>query len=166
MRAAAIAVLVLASSALSAEAQWLYQKEESAFGDNHFHGAITGKGPYGFGFRCFGSDPEIIFMTPETSPGEEKLSLINSITPPEILIRTDDLEVHRLEGQAADTDGTVVFLAPAPAEVMAEVRDARRRVAVAIDFMGETIHETKFNVSGSTRAMAQLMRGCGVEVQD
>lgn len=72
----ALAYLFLTNTA---SAQWVYQKNESAFSDTSTNIAFTTKHQYGFGFRCSSpADLVLIFMTPDKSFEEYSYDTVNA----------------------------------------------------------------------------------------
>ncbi|HEY6633468.1 MAG TPA: hypothetical protein VIZ90_18600 [Rhizobiaceae bacterium] len=146
----------------SANAQWIYQGNESAFGDNVMHIAVTGVGNYGFGFRCKGGDVEAIYITPDRSFSSDAAYTMANATRPKLRVRVDDQAIVDLEAQISDADGTASIIAAANKELLVATRDARKRVAVVLELLGENYHEQSFNVRGSTKSINSVIAGCGL----
>lgn len=153
----------LAAIVSTANAQWLYNADKSAFGDGGKFIALTANQfGYGFALRCVGNGPEVILMTPDTSLTDSAAMAANAVNPPTLLVRVDNTEVQKIIGEFVVNDGKVGVLAKAPQPLFKQIQDARKRVAVAIDF-SEIMHETKFGVRGSTRSIKKLIRDCKLD---
>lgn len=147
----------LLSVSTSAQAQWLYQGQESAFGDDTMHVALTALGPYALGLRCKAGTFEAVYITPERS--DEGLSMLNMLKP-QLRVRVDNQSVLDLDAELEDADGKLVVLAEIDRSLAEAVRDARRRVAVVVEVLGQRYHERSFNVRGSTNAVGKVMANC------
>jgi len=146
----------------AANAQWIYQGNESAFGDNAMHVAVTGVGDYGFGFRCKGGDVEAVYITPDRSFNSDEAYTMANVTRPKLRVRVDDQEIVDLEAQISDADGKASIIAAANKELLVATRDAKKRVAVVLELLGENYHEQSFNVRGSTKSINSVIEGCGL----
>lgn len=142
-----------------AQAQWLYQDKESAFGDDTLHIALTASGSYAFGLRCKAGTFDAIFITPEQAEGS--FGMLNMLKP-KLRIRVDDQDIQNFDGEIENADGKVVILAAIERSLAEAIRDARRRVAVVIEVLGQRFHEQSFNVRGSTNAVGKVLAKCGV----
>jgi len=144
-----------------ASAQWVYQGNESAFGSDTMHVALTGSGDYGFGFRCKAGEIEAVYLTPDRSFDADAYKLAN-ITEPKLRIRIDDRPVVDLEAELNDVSGKASVLAPVEKELLLSAKDARKRIAVVLELLGDNYHEQSFNVRGSTKAIGSVIAGCGL----
>lgn len=154
---AVAAVAWLAPAA--AQAGWLYQELGSAFDDVKFHVAMGAARDYGLGLRCTGpAGGDVIFATPEDLKDVDPAA-INAIGPM-LLIRVDDNPPLKLRGEIEAIEDGFRIVADAPDGLFAQVREAKRAVSAAIDMMGQIMHEQKFDVSGSTRAVEQMESAC------
>ena len=142
-----------------AQAQWLYQGQESAFGDDTLHVALTASGSYGFGLRCKAGTIEAVYTTPDKSFDADGYKLANALKPL-LRIRIDDQGIVELAAELHDSNGSMVVLAEVERSLLDSVRDARRRVAVVVQLLGDRYHERSFNVRGSTAALNKLIAGC------
>ena len=156
-------VIVVAASLVSSSAfgQWVYQKQESAFGDNTTHFALTAKDSYIFGLRCGSDEMLTLFVTPEslTPDDAEKFSVV----PMLLLIRVDSNDVFSLEATPESIEGKMRLSANSEHELTRQIQDARKRVAVAVSIAGKRFHEVSFNVRGSTDAAKKLLAACAVD---
>lgn len=157
MRALTIGLLAVHWS-FPAAAQWLYQHQESAFGGDSTHLALTADASYVFGLRCDGDGLVAIFATPEDLSGElgKKVSTI----PVALLIRVDSNEVLSFDGAVDSIDGKMRVSAPVQRDLVLQIKEARTRVAVAMTIVGNRFHEVTFNVRGSTTAASRMLVAC------
>ncbi|MFN0263373.1 hypothetical protein ACKTEK_05775 [Tepidamorphus sp. 3E244] len=140
-------------------AQWVYQKQESAFGSDSVHLALAaGRGGYALGIRCTGGDSQIIYITPEKM-GDDAVSLINS-SGAKLLLRVDEEAVVELDPVASLSDGEALYAADLSIEVAQSIIDARKRVAVAVSWLSNNFHENSFTVRGSTKAVGKILENC------
>lgn len=154
----AIAIVAgLLSVSTSAYGQWLYQSRESAFGDDTLHIALTASGLYGFGLRCRNGTFEAVYITPEKFG--ESIGLLNALRP-QLRIRIDNQGVLDFDAELEDAEGKLAVLAEIDRSLAEAVRDARRRVAVVVEVLGERFHEKSFNVRGSTKAVGKVIADC------
>jgi len=158
---AATVLAVGLSAPVEARAQWMHQGNESAFGDSGLHIAVTASGRYGFGIRCRGDLIEMLYVTPDTSFDKSTYTMAN-LTKPKLRVRVDDSTIVDLEGELVDIDGTAALLAEIDLDLVYAVRDAKRRVAVVLQLIGENYHENSFGVRGSTAATNKMLVGCNL----
>lgn len=158
-----IAALSLACGIGPAFSQWIYQGQESAFGDSGVHVAPTGTGNYAFGIRCRKDLIEVIYFTPDTSFDAGTYKLAN-ITEPKFKVRVDDGPVVELPAELSDVDGKASVISEIDLEMVLAIRDAKKRVAGVLELLGEHYHEKSFNVRGSTKAIGQILAGCGLSI--
>ncbi len=162
MRSLAIAALGLLLTCGTAAAQWVYQKQESAFDDDASNVALTAVGKYGFGVRCTGGAAELVFITPDSSFNDDTYEFAN-LTGPVLLLRTDNDPVQQLAIKLQDVDGTAVARGDADVELIRKIAGAKKRVSVALKLVGETYHEQQFNVRGSSKAIEKVIEACGLD---
>lgn len=159
IRRRAIAVAAwLAALAAPASAQWLYQGEESAFGDRGSHKVITANDTYGFGFRCEETGSAAVYVTPEELSNSEAETL--ALGFPRLMIRVDDLPPHDLMGFVDSTQNRLRITATVDQPVVEQIRDAKKRVAVAIRKEDRVFHESSFGVRGSTAQVGKFLAAC------
>lgn len=152
-----LSFLALLHWSASANAQWFYQeKEESAFSEEKVHLLLSMSEGRGFGFRCRDGSSELMFMLEERM---EETDTLNAIQP-KLLLKIDNNELHEIPVTAANSGDSLVFMAEAPVPLIEEIRDAQKRVAVAVDLVGNLFSETAYNVRGSTAAATSLLNNC------
>lgn len=156
-----LAAAGLFGSISSASAQWIYQGNESAFGDDSLHIALTASGNYALGLRCKGSTLEAIYMTPDRSFDKDSYAFAN-MTKPTLKLRVDNDAVVDVEAELIDVDGKAAVLADIDVSLAHSVRDAKRRVAVVVQILQDNYHEQSFNVRGSTKATGRMLTACGL----
>lgn len=145
--------------ATGAHAGWLYQELGSAFDEQKTHVAMGMARNYALGLRCTGpADPEVIFVTPEDL-GDADLASINMIGT-KLLLRVDENPPLKVDGQIEATEQGFRIIAPAPDGLFAQVREAKNGVSAAIEMVGQVMHEQKFDVAGSTKAVQQMESAC------
>ena len=160
--AALTAAMVLWTS--SASANWVYQKQESAFGDGGTFIMLTvPSAGYGLGLRCLSvNSPEIMYVTPDTSFNDDTMEIAN-LTSPLLKIRIDENEVTDIPVNLVDTNGTVAAIGSVDLEFVQRIRDARSRIAVVLTLLGDNFHEKSASVRGSTAASKRLISDCQIE---
>lgn len=154
----AVALACLSSPAFS---QWHYQGEESAFGDGGMHVALTGNGHYVFGIRCETGEMTALLATPEDMTSSEASAM--QVTSPLLMLRVDKNEALEFGAALESYNGKLRLSAEIDRNAAEQIGRAKQRVAVALSAMGQLFHEQRFNVAGSTRAVQQMLKGCGVE---
>ncbi|MCH4540220.1 hypothetical protein [Ochrobactrum sp. A-1] len=152
----------LLATCVSANAQWVYTGKESAFDDDSVHMAFTGQGAYGLGFRCRGSKIEAVYLTPDTSFNQNTYQTANT-THPKMKIRVDKNPIVDVDVELSDADGKAGASGVVGLKLLEAVRDAKNRVAVVLNLLGENYHEQSFNVRGSGKAIGQIIDGCGLK---
>ncbi|WP_422018887.1 hypothetical protein [Roseibium sp.] len=143
-------------------AQWLHQKQESAFGSDGLELIITASAGMGFGIRCSSESIEAVFITKDTSFDDETFLIANA-TSPKLLLRIDNEAPLELEGMLWDSEGKAAMTAEVEAEFIDGIANAKRRVSVAVKLLGEVYHETSFSAVGSTKAANKLKAGCSAK---
>lgn len=145
-----------------AMAQWHYQGSESEFGDDGLHLALTAKGAYALGIRCRGSTLQAMYMTPDRSIPDDNFEAVNA-TKPKMKVRIDKGDVIELDVDLAETNGTISAISDIDRDLLNSLRDAKRNVAVVLELIGTNYHENSFGVRGSTKAIDQVIVGCGLD---
>lgn len=158
MRSILLASFILLSS--PAAAQWFYEGEESAFGDSGVHLAVTGNSSYAFGLRCTPDELVALLITPEDITDSNAASL--QLAKPEMLLRVDDHPPLTLPATVDSANGKLRVTAEVGVAVAGEIAKAKRRVSAAAAILGQRYHEQRFGVSGSSRTVSSLLRGCGL----
>jgi len=130
-----ISLAMLLLSAAPAYAQWHYQGEESAFGGKGIHVALTGNRAYSFGIRCEDGETQAILLTPEDLQASDAEAF--SIMRPTMLLRIDDSPALDLATSVDSTSGKLRALADVDLDFVQQLKNAKRRVAVAISMGGE-----------------------------
>lgn len=154
----AVALACLSSPAFS---QWHYQGEESAFGDGGMHVAMTGNGHYVFGIRCETGEMTALLVTPEDMSASDAATM--QMTFPRLMFRVDKNAPLEFGSTMESYNGKLRLSAEIDRSVADQIAQAKQRVSVAVSALGQLFHEQRFNVAGSTRAVQQLLKGCGVE---
>jgi len=156
----AIAAGLLVLVATPASAQWVHQKQESAFGGAAKHVAVTVRGTYGFGLRCQSDELTAILLAPEaiTFDDAQRFKQLSPI----MLLRIDNGEVLELDALVESSEGQLRVGAAIDVATAHNIAKARRRVAAALSLQGKQYHEHQFGVSGSGRAVGQMLKGCGL----
>lgn len=143
-----------------AQAEWYYQGEKSAFGTQGTHMALGHNGLYAFGFRCDQDDVAGIFITPEDLDDASAEGL--TFLAPKLLIRVDDRAVHEHFGVVESANGKLRVSVTVRPSLLEQVRDAKRRIAVAIRMSDRTFHEASFSARGSTSALRSFLANCDI----
>lgn len=161
---AALVSVMLGAGVSSAAANWAYQKQESAFGDGGTFIMLTVPDVgYGLGLRCLSTNnPEVMYVTPDTSFNDETMKLAN-LTEPLLKIRIDEKAVIDIPVNLIDVDGTVAAIGEIDLKFVEQVRDAQSRIAVVLTLLGDNFHEKSASVRGSTAASVKLINDCSIE---
>ena len=144
-----------------AAAQWKYQLNESAFTAEGVNIAMTANAGYAFGFRCQGQDMEVLFLTNSNSFTNESLGA-SSLAPPQLLVRVDDHAVIEMNISLVENGGKSGAIGYVEMELANAVRNAKKRIAVALRILGEIQHEEWFDVVDSTIAIDKITAACGI----
>lgn len=164
-----ISIVMIAAGSSVVHADWAHSMTEDPFqGDAHVAVAVEPGSGYAAGFRCIvGQDAELsfIFMTPEKMEDVRALSAM----PIKLLVIVDDQPKVELEG-TADTVGDADHLRiyskdPAVSGLIKAALDAKRRLAVAAEMVGQIFHSHTFSMRGSTRAISEFTSGCKLPLQ-
>lgn len=146
----------------SAGAQWVTHTQEDPFRGNET-AALTSEGVYSLGFVCTKADDlMMLFVVPEKHDARHDLLLS---APFKMLVIVDDQPKVTLDARAQVVPSTgwyrfVAADADDVAPLMKAVASAKRRVAVAVEMLGELAHSKQFTVSGSGRALGKLLANC------
>ena len=161
MIAAVAAIAGMLAFAPQSRADWISHTQEDPFRGNETL-AVTSDGAFTLGFACTkASDLMMIFVVPEKHQ-ERHADFLNAAF--RILVIVDDMPKVELvaRAQVVPKNGWYRFVSDVGAVtgVVHAVATAKRRVAVAVEFMGELGHTKQFSVSGSGRALGKLTSGC------
>jgi hypothetical protein len=161
------ALIGMLGASAPAAAAWMNHTEEDPFGgDTHI--AVNAVAPgYMLGFRCKSADElSLILLTPEKSDDDTAQGL--DLMKPKLLVIVDTAPKQEFPvrvGTSVSGDDLLMFTvvdADSVAKLLGEVMAAKRRVAVAVDWLGKTFHSKSFDVDGSKRALGTLAKACGV----
>lgn len=147
-----------------AHAQWIHRAEEDPFSGSKQHLAVGAVKNSAVGFRC--SDEEeltLLFMTPESADDDTADTL--NLAKTKILFRVDDGEVITLNGEAVvgDNDTLSVLTRDVGAlKAAQQASGAKKRIAVALEVLGQRFHPTTFGVVGSTASITKTLEGCAL----
>ncbi len=162
-----MAVLV-AVLAVPAKADWLHKSEENPFtGDTHIAMGITDMSGYAVGFRCSKADDlSLVFVTPESVEDGAAVAGMNALGI-KLLVIVDDQPKLTLEAglDRAPGGSNKLRLVSSDAEIVGlidKVKAAKKRVAMAVELMGQAMHAKSFDVRGSRRALDDLGSGCKI----
>lgn len=159
---AALVGVALAASTVQTMARWSYRSGSDAFSGPTLHIAAESNDLYTIGIRCRAREAEIRYITFDNSLTSDMVEKANALSPL-LLVRIDKQRIQKLDARfTADSDGLIAF-ASVDRDLLAAMRNAKSRIAVAILAGGEHMHESDFSVSGSTAAIGRLMSGCGLD---
>lgn len=160
---AAFFTLVWAGAAL---AQWVITKEDDAF-EGDLHMALSAEwGGYMAGFRCReGKPPSFVYMTPESAE-TSSIEMMQRM-PPSIVVVVDDqprLTIGtEIEANATTGKLTAITFEPEVVEVIFAAKNAKKRVAFGLEFMGKVYHSKSFSPTGTTKALGGLIERCKID---
>jgi hypothetical protein len=135
-----------------------YQAYDSAFAGSDRHVAAVEKPGFGLGFSCKDGTTHAIYITPE-EVNDDKVAGASALAP-KLKMRIDENPIVDLEVEIQSFDGKLRGVAGVDVDLLIQVRDAKRRVAVALQFRDELYHEQSFDVVGSTEAFKRLISNC------
>ena len=163
-------VLLLAASvtATPASADWIYDTVESAFGDEAVHIAfVDNVKTSGFVFRCKrGSDfIEVIYIVPSASLADDAYALLNQ-SMPVLRLRVDDEPIVDTDAEIFDAGGRPIVVAGTDKEMLFSIRQAKGRLAVALQLGGKNYYEQSFDTNGSRSVIDRVLSGCGLREND
>ncbi|KAB2693860.1 hypothetical protein [Brucella intermedia] len=162
MKRLAIAFTSVLATCWAANAQWVYQAQESAFDDNSMHIAVTAAGQYGFGFRCKGGKIETVYLTPDKSFDDNSAILMANATKPKLRERVDKNPVVDIDVELQNIDDKATAFGDVDIDLLKSVASAKNRVAVVLQIIGDNYHEKSFNVRGSTNAINKIVAACNL----
>ena len=156
-RVAAVAGAAVLVCAGVASASWVYQGEKSAFGGAGTHLVLTFNSGYGFGFRCDDDGAKTVFITPETASNAD---MAQSVVLGTLLVRVDSGEVRNADAVPDSAANHLRLTAQYGPEILPEVRNAKRKVSVAVKVGSKILHETSFPAKGVKDALAKFINAC------
>jgi len=159
-----LSIVVLLATAIlhshGAQAQWIGQKIDDPFGTQDIVGAATLKFGKGLIVRCVGGTRRELMFLPNEQ-GQSSVAETANALGVTLLVRVDHEPVVSLAGVMHSSDGKLVVVADVAESLARQIGDARRRVAVALEAMGQKFDTVSFGVSGSGRQIAKVIRACG-----
>lgn len=145
-------------------AQWFSQSKEDPFGDNHIVGAVTAKYGKGLIVRCIGgSDLQLMFLPNEV--GTDDVVTMANAAGTLIKVRIDKEQIDEIPATVQLTDGKVLAIADINKSLANRMANARRRIAVVLDILGNQFGSTSFGVRGSGRHIKKVLDSC-VDIQN
>lgn len=163
MRRAGVALALSLALCSASHAQWLYQGQESAFDDDALQIAVTAEGQYALGFRCKRDNIEVVYMTPDKSFQDADAYKMANLAKPKIRIRIDNNPIVDIDAFMTEAGGKATIIGETDLEMLESIRNAKKRVAVVLQLLGDSYHEKSFNVRGSTKALGQIIKACKLE---
>lgn len=160
-----ISILTMLVTVQPLKAQWIFQGSESAFGDDAVQLAMTMAKPYALGARCKGDKIDLVYITPDTSFDKDSYAGMNAMMP-EMKVRIDDNPIVVIDAELVDSEGKMLGLAETDTEMLTSIKNAKRRIAIALSVLGKNYHEQSFSVQGSTAAIEKLFKGCNLKTTD
>lgn len=161
-----VTIWLLALSS-SAKAQWLHTTgDEDPFKKGREHLAVTMRAGEMVGFRCTTKDDIALVFVPGERPKPSDATTMAAIKllPVKLLVIIDDGEKLELDAAIDETPSGESYRYTATGDqlhkVAQAVAGARRRFAVAIEFMDQVLGSRVFGVAGSQRAVGGLIKGC------
>lgn len=150
---------------------WFAEIEEDDFGDQDTGIALTERNGRAFGIRCERKKvPSLIFAT------REKWATGLSLLDAKLLVRVDKNDVVERMAHLEPYSATAGFAQFEAVRAIAsgddlfpllnEIAKANSRVSVAIEIAGQRFENTRFSVSGSSRAIKKVWPNCGSELGD
>lgn len=154
-----VAVLGMALVVVSApaSAEWLYQGGVEAFDGPSIHIAAIDDLSYMFAVRCRLDNIQVLFGTPDD--GNADIEAQNRQSP-KIRLRIDSQPIRDLPARFVARKDDVLAISNVDRDLVAAIRDAKQRVAVATSVAGRNYHEVVFPVDGSASVLGKLMSGC------
>lgn len=158
MKELGFSILLLASTASGASAQWMTETTENAFDDTTTEFALApNRDGYGLGFRCSKTMPlELVFMAPDKTEGVDKLNLAEPI----LKVRIDKQNIVEIPTEIETSGELIKFTSAAPDGMIEGIGNAKKRVAVAAEVLGQRFHETEFGVIGAKKALSKIQGAC------
>lgn len=161
---AALAIVALLTICpMPASAQWVTSEQGGDFDEPALRLAMTTSGEYGLGLRCKGQRAELIFITPDKSMNDPNLLKVANAVDPRLKYRIDGKQIYELDAQLDAQDIGMAAIANLDFDSVMRFRDAKRGISVVVTIMGKNYHETRFSASGSTKALNDIIAGCGLE---
>ena len=160
-----LAGIVSVTTVSAAHAQWVHKADDDPFKGRATHLALTAKSGLIAGFRCSSADDlALIYVIPEKVTDTTTKML--SAASVKLLVIVDDAPKIELDAEVQITpSGDNYRLETSVQEVqqiVEKVASAKRRFALASEFLGQSFYPTVFSVDGSRSALAKLMKGCKV----
>lgn len=147
-----------------AAAQWFHTAgEEDPFKKGRQHIAMASELGETTGFRCSSKDDLALLLIVSDKPKAEDLAVLR-LAKANLLVIVDNSDKVALPARIEATpDGNHLRFVAEGDEVSAVAKAAaaaKRRFAVAVEFMGQMLSSRAFGVRGSGRAVGALVSGC------
>ncbi|PZP65237.1 MAG: hypothetical protein DI604_25035 [Delftia acidovorans] len=156
---AALCLLAVSNTAVNAE--WLFHQKASAFLDEKETFVSAQAEGNSLAFRCDRKEVQAVFFvsnaSPVTKPGQLAIGTL--------LFRVDDRPTVTALGRSDARDGGVRVSARVESSFLEDVRQAKKRLAVAILADEGLLHETSYSVDGVKRVLTQFIQACPVASQ-
>ena len=141
-------------------AQWMMDTKDDPFGNDHLTYAYTTEGYRSLGVRCIGdSNLQILFLT-EENVSDKDIYSINKMHP-RTLIRIDKIPLISINDNFVSSNkGKLVMVAKITPSIVEKMRNAKNRIALAIDMLGDRYSPTGFSPVGSYKNISQVLKAC------
>lgn len=150
----------LVASSAPAAAEWVYEGNSGTFDGPLLQIVATTNFTYSLGLRCRAGDRlEIVYITQDDSVKGELIEKANRLEPL-LRVRVDTAPIRDFPTRFEERAGGFIAVSKVDRELLLTIRDARRRVAIALFFAGKHHHDSVFSASGSTQAIQKLIAGC------
>ena len=165
LRRTTLTAVLCLSATVSANAQWIHRSQEDPFKGKATQLAMTMKSGQSAAFRCSSADDlTLVYIIPEKVTDATTRML--AAADLKLLVIVDDAPKIELDAQLETTPSGDSYRLEASTEEVAKilhmVAAAKRRFAVASEFVGQSFYPTIFAVDGSRSALSKLISGCKV----
>jgi hypothetical protein len=162
-KSVALCLTMLVCSVCTVEAGWRAIEDDDPFSKKLTFIAISDEG---VGFRCSNRDDiQVVVISDQRATDDVAARFANADVNINVAIFVDDerfdlmadLDTTREKFVRAITQNNAIVVTEAAAF-------AKKRIAVAIQIAGETIHRVNPGIRGASDAIGKLVKGCGLEM--
>lgn len=160
-----VSALAMFVAVSSASAQWVYKKEEKAFGEMEAVAMAIGSSSIAF-VICNSEGLKVSLATPEEWTNS---SSAMNILEPKIIISIDGSAPTRFETELGKNGADKIVAEIQDDETVkraaAMIASARKRIDIGLELAGKRFHASKLSAAGATKKIQSVIDTCAKQAE-
>lgn len=157
---ASLSAVAMLAGVSSAAAEWIYKKEEKAFGETEAMAMAVGDASVAF-VICNNDGLKISLATPEDwSNNATSMNLLG----PKLIISVDGAAPTRFDAKVSENNLHKILAVTDDEETAkraaAMIASAKKRIDIGLELLGERYHASKLSAVGATKKIQSVLDTC------